>query len=594
MNFFKKNLFLLVRRYQLLISSLLLALISIAITLFDPGFTLRWLSFNLWLLSVVMAFIALQLPFNFKRFKSVRFARSEVLLFLLLLTIALFSRFWLLTTYPFAPIGDGLRDGGLAAARIVRGEIKNIFAYDYDYAHNLVIPTLTSFAYRIFGENVLTYRLPAASIAIFSSLLLYFTARRFLGKAIAFWTTLILLSLPLHLYYARTEVVVIFSSFWTTATFYALGKFLEKRSLRNYAITGLVIGCAMGFHAAAKAMSLIALFLVLAISFYYFLKKVDRKTIALGLGLMLLLMVVGFGPRLVFSTPDVIFQTAKLNVLDDVLISPNTNGTDPTLKKLIQPFENYPTSLMIYISGHTTSHYHDKKPILNFVFAVFFVVGLVMALMTGNITLRIIGFFAVALPFTNSAITDAINADHRLTPLLPVASVLVAYGFTEVLKKISQPNLLFRLVRVTLVLLLLTTSGLSIFWFFDNEEASYNMFRKDDAKVYQDYMLTYGIKTVQNDKVLQNSSQICFTISPANLEYFNLLHIQEQFMFFLPGRVIETPVNNKVADNQLYISASCTGDITDGSWQPLDYCTLPEKFVCTPNQTTFKLFLRSS
>ena len=76
----------------------------------------------------------------------------------------------------------------------------------------LIIPTVAAFFYRFFGSSVLTYRVPAALLAVLDVGLLYLLMRRAAGRTAGLFAGLVLLILPLHLFYARTELVVIFSS----------------------------------------------------------------------------------------------------------------------------------------------------------------------------------------------------------------------------------------------------------------------------------------------------------------------------------------------------------------------------------------------
>jgi hypothetical protein len=137
--------------------------------------------------------------------------------------------------------------------------------------------------------------------------------------------------------------------------------------------------------------------------------------------------------------------------------------------------------------------------------------------------------------------------------------------------------------RVLLAGVLLLLCGYNVFHFFDSEPASYTMFRKTPENIYKDYMLNYAIETIRTDTALKDASNVCLTVSPENEDYFSRLHIQEQFMYFLPGQSINIEIDSQVQNNQIFISRRCGQYVTESFWQALDYCNQYQKFVCPPD-----------
>jgi hypothetical protein len=162
----------------------------------------------------------------------------------------------------------------------------------------------------------------------------------------------------------------------------------------------------MGFHAAAKPVAFLALLLISLISLYHFWKKDGRKSLVTGLALCGLLVVVGLGPRLLYSPPEVLLQIPKLTVLSNTPPTTAAPVDNPKLQpnKLTVILGNYSQSIMVYIDRNTTSHYYDRRPILGLILGVFFVLGLVLAFMQGRPWLKVVGIYALVLPFTNTVL----------------------------------------------------------------------------------------------------------------------------------------------------------------------------------------------
>ena len=142
-------------------------------------------------------------------------------------------------------------------------------------------------------------------------------------------------------------------------------------------------------------------------------------------------------------------------------------------------------------------------------------------------------FLVLIIPLTNSAITDIINADHRLAPLMPIAAYLVAYGFSKSIDVCIKLGFLFKAARVVLVSVFLSIFFYETVNFFTLEPASTNMFRRGGrANIYQDFMLTHAINVVRNTAEFQSANSLCIKANKENLNWIRLAHVQEQFVFY--------------------------------------------------------------
>ena len=214
---------------------------------------------------------------------------------LILSVLTIFFHFINLKTYPFVSVGDEVRDGGLNAVEINQGDYKDIFGYGRYESHGLIIPTINSVFVKLFPQSNLLYRAPTAIVGSLDVLLFYLLISLSFNSTVAFWSALILLTNPLHLFYSRTETVIIFSSLLSSLL---IGIFLNtlnkaKKPIDFFTLF-ILIGFSFNFHASIKAVAIILVpYLIIKI---FSLKKIS--SIIFSLFLLPISLIAGFGPRL--------------------------------------------------------------------------------------------------------------------------------------------------------------------------------------------------------------------------------------------------------------------------------------------------------
>jgi predicted membrane-bound mannosyltransferase len=564
---------------------------SILIVNNDVVFQYKWFAFTLWIFSIFSLCIFFFQKSKDKKSSLKSIIKEDLKALILILILTLISRFIFLNIYPFNSIGDELRDGGWDAMRIAKGEIGNIFAYGRYESHGLIVPTFNSFFYQIFGESSLAFRVPSAILGSLDIFILYFLVRKYIGKRTAFIASFIMICLPMHLYYSRTETVVIFSSILATSIFFLFLNFVRDINFKTIGFLGLLLGFALNFHGSIKPVIFLAFVFTTLILFYKLFKKGKFQKFVILFGVLVVSIFIGFGPRVLFTTPDILFQTQKVSVIKIEEVEKNKPNLS-TWDKISASIDNYPKSFLVYFYEPVTSHFRSsEKAILSFLLGLFFLIGLAIAFFSQNKYMYFLLIFVFTLPFTNSAITDWVNADHRLAPLLSLAAIFAALGIDSVMRKTSELNIvgkrvIFYLTNLVIAICIIST-GVS---FFINEPASYGMFRFDKRFVYQDFMLTQSINLIQHNPNLKNSKLLCFTSSGENTDYLNLLHIKEELYFFLPNSMVSIQASPKIDDSHLlYISSSCDFDI-NASWQKMDYCDIYKRFICPPDKSRFSIF----
>lgn len=540
-------------------------LLSIVIIKNDPFFSYRWLAFTVWVISVLilpLEFLWIKTSKKLKERETIKIDKAELAPFGLILLLVTLSSFIFLTQYPFVSVYDQVRDGGLNTMEIVNGTIKNVFGYGRYASHGLIIPIITSFFYLIFKNTVLTFRILTAIISILDVMIIYVVIRKTINKEAAFWSSLILLSLPLHLYYARTEIVPFFSSIFTSLIFLFLSVFLKNKGFLTFSLLGLLLGFSSGFHTSIRTVAVLTLIIIIFTTFYEVHRGVLKKKFALGLIFMIFFYFIGFGPRILFTTPDIFSQT---------------RSTYPGGSLVENISGNYKQSLLVYFKEPTLStHYPDFKPILDPVLGIFFVLGFLLSIFAKNKFLKYVCLYAIFIPFLNSAITDTVNADHRLLPLLPITAVLAGFGIYSVTAKAKNILRIKNWQILPLGFLLLTYILYQGFNFFWNEPAT---------KQYgtADYLSMHTIYFINLKEDYKNLNGICLFVSSNTYRYFNLLHVQEQYQYFVPNKYIRIIEEQEIPENEIYISKSCDPSLITANFVNNVFCSDSQKFICPKN-----------
>jgi Dolichyl-phosphate-mannose-protein mannosyltransferase len=547
--------------------SIITYIYSLRIVSSDPYFHYRWLAFGLHMVSLVtVLYFYLSKTVSKVQIKKI-FTEKELNPLIIVLFVTIIANFVLLSLYPYVSIADELRDGGVFTMRIASGVLKNIFAYGSYDAHGLIIPTLTVPFYYLFGNSTLTFRFPAALLSTADVLLLYLLIRVVINKSTAFWSALVLATLPLHMFFAHTQVVIAYNFFWVPVILLVLFTLLKKQRFPDYLFFGTVLGFAAGFHAAIRVFACIILLVLFFLEFrdIVLMKFKSQDGITFRLTKLLVLIVflfVGFGPRLLFTGPQDFFHSSRF-VFENQL-QKNTPMVTHDISVLKS---NYVRSLMIYTYEPATFFFPVNKPIFTPLLSIFFLLGVGYAFFVlKNPFINILLFLLVVLPFFTSAITDLINASHRASPLFAVASVFVGIGITYCLSLIK-----YKIGRYIIIILLFCYLAFQVLTFYTEQPA--NEFIKIPG--YLDMHMFYFL---QQDKQYQgtpennlqymqhpgSTAHICLYVSPSNYQNFiaNYDAVHEQQEFLLPSADIHYREKSAIRDNEMYIiKGSCSKEI---------------------------------
>lgn len=229
--------------------------------------------------------------------------------------------------------------------------------------------------------------------------------------------------------------------------------FLKDKRVINFAVFGTVLGFSFGFHTAVRTVALIMLVVGIVLEFF----PINRQTISrkgVNLLVFILFCFISFGPRLLFITKDVFFAKHRFYT--------QFNGKENFIGKFDEMSQRYYHSLLSWSVEPLQNRTVDNKPILTPLLSVFFIVGLAVSVFVwNNLYLKIISLLALIIPFSNSALTDALNQGHWLSVLLPIGAILIAVGIIVFQQKMSKK--LIKNIFSFLVLIYLLSQ---VFFFF--------------------------------------------------------------------------------------------------------------------------------
>ena len=318
-----------------------------------------------------------------------------------------------------------------------------------------------------------------------------------------------------------------FSGPLTSFILFAFYLFIQNTSIKTFTLLGLILGFSSGFHPSVRTIVLTTIVFALVIALHFICKEgcCRIKTVAGGLFLFVVAFFVGFGPRLLFTSPEIFFHISKVPFLERLEFTDSGPSVEILSNQLSSLGQDYWTSLKVYaVKPLTVFGVVDLLPILCPVLAMFFVFGVVSAVVSPkSLFERCLAGYVFLIPLTNSAITDCLNCENRLLPASVVAAIVTALGITWVFSK--APHRLARFLRLVLSLYVVVQG----YTFFSAELSSKGRLARDYLSMHTIYLL----------KPISDLENICLIVSPIDGKFFDFMHVKEQYEYFLPETEIE-------------------------------------------------------
>ena len=305
-----------------------------------------------------------------------RIAGWEVVLVLLLLVGAFMARAWRIDVIPWTLSGDE-GNFGRWAREVLEGRVVNMFVTGH-----LSMPSMYIFWQaawlKLFGDNMVGLRLPWALVGTLSILGSYLLVRRLFSSGLALLVALLLAGYHYHLHYSRLGLNNIADPFFVVWALYLLVVGWQDNARWAWAFSGVLAGLAFFFYTGGRQVPVILAGVVIwaAITERDFLTRSRAGLVSLVIGFL-----VAVGPMALFALQRPDDFNARVNQVGVIqsgwLEREATLLGQSKLQVMADQFRKAFFAFNIY--RDRTDFYKPTIPLMDFVPAVLFLLGLVLS-----------------------------------------------------------------------------------------------------------------------------------------------------------------------------------------------------------------------
>ena len=399
------------------------------------------------------------------RIRRADFSAPALLLPLALFAVALILRLINLPGHPF--MLNGVEANlGLEAAAVARGEIANPFATGW--LTNPTLPLyLLALPLQLFGQTVFGVRLLSAVVGAMTVVATYVAGSRLWERKVGLIAAVILAGSHLHLHYSRLGMSNVWDPLWVLLALGLVATAARRGTRRWWLAAGLAAGLSAYFYTASHLLPL----MLAGVLLYLFLANRERiwqqGSHLLSAGALALVVAL---PILIYydGHPGVFMERANvLGIFQSGWLTQEAATGGRSISALLGS-QFWQAALAFNYSLDTSSTYNPGIPLLRFWPAVFFVLGIGVAVsrlrrLRESILLLWVG---VTVIFAGALLVNP-PASHRLLVAAPAVALLVAVGLTWTWRRLlaMAPALRRHDVAVLALLAVLITAGDAVFYF---------------------------------------------------------------------------------------------------------------------------------
>jgi len=534
----------------------------------------RWPAFIAWLFATCGLFLFFAIrEFNPRELRAALSTPWRITILCILVgTIA--TRLYALDDYPFMAINDEVLGGGLFAQDFARGARDDFFGY-YLTA-GLTSGGLCGLFYFIFGESLLTYRVPAA---IFSMAIIAMTVTfgvRHFGAAIGVLSGAALICLPLEAHYARTQTVLVLTEICGLAIFMALCALYRERTAFNFLTIGITAGFAVGLHMSVYPIAYVSLLFAGCFALRSRLTEAafaGRPQIFLNLGAIVVGLMVGMGPR-VFTVR-----------FDHLVGADRLMATGVTNVSLSEYARRYWSALRVYFDSDLTFFYTGifLTPALGTIMFIGALSVIARPSFVKLLTLCIV----LLIPLTNSAVTNGLNYSHRMLVAAPFVAITIALGCGAIVDALR---------RFRLGLLVPLLAGCFVLY-LGSILREYFVSERDTEPLNQDHVQGYYLLRHSAEYMAPYREflprQLCLRVCPT-CDIFHAKHSVELMSFFFPDVRFEVGYDAAIASyKDIGISEKCDPLLSEEE-SIVMFCNQPVRYRCPVGLSPLRLRVQKS
>lgn len=368
--------------------------------------------------------------------EKIRANRTELIILLIVLILALALRTIDLSTHPYPWSGDEASIGS-EAMHILSGETTNLFDTGWSSQPNWsFVPTAVSEL--IFGENILAVRLPSALAGTLAVFFVYLAARELFNPAIALMAAAFLATLPYNLHFSRVGVANIVDSLMSSLIFWLIARAIKKDDLRYYYGAGVMGGLCIYTYAGTRLALLLA---GIAILFLFIRQKNYLSSHWKHLLAFSTATVISAAPQAAFFVhhPDIFFgRFAQEGILFNGWLTQQVAQTGKSVWEIL--FQQFTKTTMVFIASPAIGNFFNSpSPYLTILGSILFLLGMAYALAHGleaRYFILLIWFWAVIL--FGGILTMNPPANTRMLMTSPAVALLMALGAYKILEYLQK------------------------------------------------------------------------------------------------------------------------------------------------------------
>ncbi len=373
--------------------------------------------------------------------------QKELILFLLILAIAVFFRFWQINEIPPGLYHDVAVNGNDALDALKTKNFK-LFYPENNGREGLFI-NLIALSFYFLGPSVFAIKIVAAIIGILTVLGLYLLAKEIFNSKIALLSSFFLATSFWHVNFSRLGFRAILVPFCLVFSFYFLFRGFRTKSIFDFIISGVFFG--LGFHAYISFRMAVLILPVILISYWFIYKKggLQKKYLFFIFYFLFFIFIVALPIGLYFLHNPQDFMSRATGVSVFSQPSPVKSFFESLIKHLG----------MFNVYGdpnwrHNLSGSPMLPPALGILFIAGFVISfrkIILSIKNKNWSLEIghwsliVWFFVMLLPGVLTY--EGLPHDLRVIGVIPPVYIFAGFGFWKSYEwlnpKIKNKKLLF-------------------------------------------------------------------------------------------------------------------------------------------------------
>jgi hypothetical protein len=273
-----------------------------------------------------------------------------------------------------------------------------------------------TFLFKLFGPSVYLLRFSSVLITLFSSLFLFYFAKKIKGELFALSGVVIFITTPLIMIQSHMGLDNIMPIPFTLFWLFCIYQYGQTRQLKYIALSGISLG--ISFYTYKGMRAVVPVWGAMSIIYFYFLKINPIKSISIFIAFIAPFALAV--PYLHHLYPGAIFGGAR----------PKTESVYDFLYPYLSSFD--PTFL--YIKGDATPfHSTGRHGMMLLSTLPVFIYGIFSSYKSKNhfYWFTLLSFFSAPLLY---GFVDSVHRASRLMCLIPPYSLICALGLIEILK----------------------------------------------------------------------------------------------------------------------------------------------------------------